>query len=282
MSTDPTLAVYGLKHNPFTQNIPLEALWKPNAAEAFFFRVESVVLDGGFILLTGAPGLGKSKLMHLLSDRLLRLGGDVVVGEMEYPPSTVSDFYRELGDLFGVNLTPSNRYRSFKDLRTRWREHINATLFRPVLLVDEAQEMVSRSLTELRLLCSTRFDSDCLMTTILCGDEQLLDKLREKALLPLESRIRTRLHLCPWDKNTLKCFLQHALESAGAPHLLTGGLQATLVEHAGGNLRALCTTADTLLRQGAQRKLKILDEKLYLEMYGQPDKAPRRSGRRTR
>ena len=71
---------------------------------------------------------------------------------MERPQSSLSDFYREMGTLFGVNLSPSNRYGGFTALRERWKNHIKSTLFRPVLLVDEAQEMLTPCLNEIRLL----------------------------------------------------------------------------------------------------------------------------------
>lgn len=279
---DQLLAPFGLKHHPFSQRVPAHALWPPPGVQAFFHRVESVVLDGGFVLLHGEPGLGKSKILHLMSERLTGLGGDVVVGVMEYPPSSMSDFYRELGDLFGVNLSPANRYGGFKALRERWREHIQSTLFRPVLILDEAQEMLSRCLTELRLLGSARFDSDCLLTTVLCGDNQLPERFRTKQLAPLGSRIRTRWPLEPWGHKALMSFVDHSLEAAGAPHLMTDQLKTTMVHHAGGNLRILCGTGDELLRAAAERELTRLDEKLYLELYSQPGRSTERTQRRAK
>lgn len=273
--TDNLLAIFGLKYNPFGRNTPVDGLWRPPGAEAFLRRLGHAVPDGGFVAVTGESGLGKSKVMHLSSDYLLRLGGDIVVGVMEYPPSTVSDFYRELGDLFGVNLSPANRYGGFKALRERWCEHIQTTLYRPVLLIDEAQEMVTRGLTELRLLGSARFDSDYLLTTVLCGDTQLLERFRTKELAPLGSRIRTRWHLEPWDNSALKSFLDHTIEAAGAAHLMTEGLKSTLIEHAAGNLRILCGMGDDLLRAGAEREVKRLDENLYMELYGQVSRNPK-------
>jgi hypothetical protein len=60
---------------------------------------------------------------------------------------------RELGDLFGVALTPRNRWGGFKTIREKWQAHIEATLIRPVLIIDEAQEMPVNALNELRLFC---------------------------------------------------------------------------------------------------------------------------------
>ena len=75
-----------------------------------------------------------------------------------------------MGDLFGVELRPHNRWAGAKVLRERWQTHIDASLARPVLVVDEAQEMLSTVLSELRLLCSTRLDSHILLTVVLAGD----------------------------------------------------------------------------------------------------------------
>lgn len=275
---DDILALFGLKHNPFCRGIPREAIWHPPGSAAFFYRVETIALDGGFGLIAGESGLGKSKILQLLSDRLLFVGGDVVVGVMERPQSSVSDFYRELGHLFEVNLSPSNRYGGFKSLREKWRNHIQSTLLRPILLVDEAQEAAHSCLTELRLLSSARFDSECLLTTVLCGDNRLPERFRSPQLAPLGSRIRTRWLLQPWERNVLSDFLEHALDAAGAPHLMTDELKKGLVEHAAGNLRILCGIGDELLSAGAQRKVKQLDEQLFLELYDR--KTPSQTRRR--
>jgi len=186
---------------------------------------------------------------------------------MERPQSSLADFYRELGAVFGVNLSPANRYGGFKALRERWLHHIKTTLFRPVLLIDEAQEMVASCLNEVRLLSSTHFDSQCILTSILCGDSRLPERLRSEELVSLGTRIRSRLILEPLSREHLMAYLNHALEQAAAPHLLTEPLREALVEHCLGNLRVLNLMAAELLETAAQRELAQLDEKLFLEFY---------------
>ena len=60
------LALFGLKWNPFLPNIPTEELWYPPGADNFFFRMEHLVMEGGFAMVCGDPGLGKSKILQIL------------------------------------------------------------------------------------------------------------------------------------------------------------------------------------------------------------------------
>jgi type II secretory pathway predicted ATPase ExeA len=265
-------ALYGLKYNPFLPDIPVEALWAPPGLDTFLFRMEALVKNGGFALICAEPGLGKSKNLQLLAHRLNTLG-DVVVGVMQRPQSSLADFYREMGELFGVNLSPANRYGGFKALRERWRDHLKSTLYRPVLLIDEAQEMLSACLNEIRLLQSDYFDSKCLLTTVVCGDMRLPQRFRNPQLASLGTRMRVRKMIQPYEPEDLIDFLDHALVQAGASHLMSQQLKQTLVDHAAGNLRLLNTMAAELLATAAEKELSQLDEKLFLNVFSRQPSA---------
>jgi type II secretory pathway predicted ATPase ExeA len=269
--TKNLLGLFGLKWNPFLPEIPTEALYVSPRIEHYAFRLEQKVRDGGFALITGLPGLGKSKALHVIAERL---GGmrDVTVAVMEHPRMGISDFYRAMGDLFGVSLGQRNRWGGFKALRERWQAHIEATLMRPVLLLDEAQETYDEILAELRILTSASFDSRCLLTTVLCGDQRLAERLGGESLTALGSRIRPRLHLEPASAQELGAFLRHACEKAGNARLMTAELIAVVAEHAAGNYRVACNMAADVLAAGAEREVKQLDEKLYLEVFTLTDR----------
>jgi type II secretory pathway predicted ATPase ExeA len=269
MNNKKLLALYGLNWNPFLPTIPAEALWTTPGIDTLLYRIEDLVMDGGFALICGEPGVGKSKTLQLVAQRMNGLP-DVVVGVMERPQSSLSDFYREMGDLFGVNLSPANRYGGFKTLRERWRDHIKSTLFRPVLLIDEAQEMFTNSLNELRLLTSTDFDSQCLLTTVICGDMRLPERFRSTSLVSLGSRIRIRMIMEPYGQDVLLRFLEHSLIQAGAPHLMTRSLMDTLAAHCSGNLRLLSTMAAELLHRAAEKEMAQLDEGLFFDVFSRP------------
>ena len=164
------LQLYGLKFNPFSPEIPTEALHRTPAVESFLWKLEhALALEGGFALITGEPGTGKSVSLRLVAERLSSQP-ELVVGGLSRPQANLADFYRELGDAFQVSLRPHNRWAGAKALRERWQAHIETTLCRPVLLIDEAQEMSPAVLNELRLLSSARFDARQLLTVVLSGD----------------------------------------------------------------------------------------------------------------
>ena len=274
--TKKLLALYGLKWNPFLADVPPEALFVSPGVDSFAFRLENLVREGGFALITGDPGTGKSVVCRLLAHRLQQLP-ELEVGVLSRPQSHLADFYREIGDIFSVNLSPHNRWGGFKSLREKWRSHLASTLLRPVLFVDEAQQMLGSVMSEMRLLSSVEFDSKNILTVVLSGDARLLELFHQPELLPLASRIRVRLRLDYQSPDELANFLRSLMTHAGNPQLMTDSLIETLAEHAAGNYRVLCSMATELLATAAQKELPQLDEKLFFETFtSQTSSSPRR------
>jgi general secretion pathway protein A len=246
--------------------VPATALWLPPSIQSFCWRIEHQIGEGGFALAVGEPGVGKSAALRILAEHLHGLR-DLCVGTLTRPQAKMADFYRELGHLFGVTLSPSNRWNSSKALREKWLAHIEAAVYRPVLIIDEAQEMNSLVLAELRLLASADLDSRSILTIILAGDQRLAARLEEPDGLPIASRIRSRLRLEALPPKALQECLNHLLKSAGNPKLLSAGLVQTLCEHATGNLRLLMNLANDLLAAACQQEREVIDEKLYFEVF---------------
>jgi len=270
-------SLYGLKWNPFTPDAPLTGLVASATIDHFAWRIEQMGAEGGFALLTGEPGTGKSVALRFVVARLSTVR-DLQVGVLARPHAHVADFYRELGDLFGVTLSPHNRWAGSKVLRERWRQHTESALVRPVLIIDEAQDMYPATLNELRFLSSADLDARRLLTVVLAGDRRLTESFRAPELLPLGSRIRVRLHLEAVPPADLAESLRHALDAAGNPELLTPALIDTLAAHAAGNRRVLMNLAAELLAAAVRENLPRLDEQLFLQVCGTPParSAPKR------
>jgi type II secretory pathway predicted ATPase ExeA len=260
------LSLYGLKYDPFVDGAPTEALYRTGRIEEFVWRIRHQAGDGGFALVSGEPGVGKSAALRILAAELSTMR-DVTVGVLTRPQASVADFYRELGHLFAVPLAPHNRWAGAKSLREKWLAHIDHAGVRPVLILDEAQEARANVLNELRLLAAAELDAASILTVVLAGDERFTERLRTPELRPLDSRIRARLRLESASHEDLRACLHHLMAEAGAPKLMTNELVVTLVEHAGGNYRALTTMAYQLLAAAGRREKEKLDQGLFLEVF---------------
>ncbi len=106
--TNKKLSHYGMKWNPFTAEGPIESFFKTDETDVFIWRIENLSKSGGFSLITGASGTGKSVTLRVLVDHLKKIP-DLYIGILTRPQCSVPDFYRELGTLFGVELSPHNR-----------------------------------------------------------------------------------------------------------------------------------------------------------------------------
>jgi len=272
------LHFFGLKFNPFEPGVPVEAIFVPSPVDAFCRRIEASLHDGGFATVTGEPGSGKSIVLRLLAHRL-STQRDVIVASIDHPQSRPLDFYRELGDRFGIPLSMCNRWGGFKALRARWSDHIASCCLRPILIIDEAQQMLDSVFAELRILSSKEFDSQSLLSVVFAGDARLTDRFRHPDMAPLGTRIRRRLVIDYASRDDLLACLEHLLDAAGNSALLTKELQAALADHAAGNYRVLMNTADELLLAAFERQKPVLDEKLFLEVFAT---APRKNAARKR
>ena len=85
------LALYGLKWNPFTPGVPAEALHVTARLHSFCWRVAQLAGEGGFALVTGAPGSGKSVALRILAEHLAAQR-DIKVGVISRPQANVADF----------------------------------------------------------------------------------------------------------------------------------------------------------------------------------------------
>lgn len=278
MKKHSILTAYGLKWNPFLADVPLEGLMVTPRITSFCRRLESLVMDGGYAMVTGDPGTGKSAVMRIIEERLHGIR-DLVVCPVTRPQSRIGDFYRELCAAFSMQVAVNNRWGGYKSLRERWLNHIDTTGIRPVIMIDEAQSMHNETMNELARLASTQFDSRAILTIIFCGDTRLNERFRDPDLFPIGTRIRTRFATEPATQEELVTLLAGRLERAGNASLMTKELMATLADHSAGNPRVLLNTADELFAKAVERDISQIDEKLFLETYARQDQKRHRKER---
>jgi hypothetical protein len=91
--------------------------------------------------------------------------------------------------------------------------------------------------------------------------------MQHEDLIPLGTRIRTRLHTESASRDELRELVGHALAKAGNASLMTAELLDTLADHSAGNYRLLMTMSGELLAYGMSQEAQQLDEKSFLELF---------------
>lgn len=160
-------------------------------------------------LIHGPNGVGKSFLLHFWTQqlspkqyRVLRLSHSTLMG---------SDLLRQLVSLAGKR-PQYRRGDNVLILAALWQEW--APLW-PVVLVEEAQDLNTAALEELRLLIAARADTRSAFSLILAGDDELLPRLDLGINRPLMSRLGFCLRLEPWPKTSLQAYLHGRLAEVG-------------------------------------------------------------------
>ena len=154
---------------PSPPEVPTEALYVPPKVENFCWRIEQAHLrEGGFALIHGDPGSGKSVVMRLLAERLpawrISPSGSSTIRRATSPTSTANSAISSPSPSASATAGAGSR-RCAPAGSITWAPPPAG----PSFLIDEAQEMTPVVLSELRLLASARFDSQSLLCVVLVG-----------------------------------------------------------------------------------------------------------------
>ena len=210
---------------------------------------------------------------------------DVTVGVISRPQANIADFYREMGELFGVELRPHIASPARKSCDSAGRPTSRAHCpGRPVLVVDEAQEMQSSVLAELRLLTSA--DPRELQYPADRGARRRRTARRTPALRGVPPARQPRAG-APADRTRIAAGpagVPAATPCTGpsAPTLMTAEVIAAICDHAQGNPRALMIMAAELLEAAAQREARQIDETLFFEICAVPATSEAKAATRRR
>jgi len=173
--------------------------------------------SGGFVQLTGEVGTGKTTLCRLLLEQLpenTRVA--LVLNPKLSPVELVESVCEELKlDISGRR----GSHKALTDILNAFLLDAYAQGLRVVLIVDEAQNLSTESLEQVRLLTNLETPTQKLLQIILLGQPELRDILARPELRQLAQRITARYHLTPLDAGETEAYARHRLAVAGCARI---------------------------------------------------------------
>lgn len=205
---------FGLREKPFSITPDPRYLYlSQRHSDALAHLVYGVSQSGGFIQLTGEVGTGKTTLVRSLFEQLPE---EVDVALILNPELTTQEFLATISEELGFAVASKNSTKSLVDNLNAYLLDAHARGRRTVLIVDEAQNLGTNILEQVRLLTNLETPKQKLLQIILIGQPELRDILAREDMRQLAQRITGRYHLKPLDLNDTGKYIQHRMKVAGA------------------------------------------------------------------
>jgi general secretion pathway protein A len=207
-------AYFRLKEPPFSLSPDPRFLYMSERhREGMAHLYYGIQQPGGFVLLTGEIGSGKTTLCRSLVKQL-PLEADVAL--ILNPRLTVIELLATICDELGVSQPAGTRsIKGLIDALNRRLLEAFGQGRRTVLIIDEAQNLDSDVLEQIRLLTNLETSKEKLLQIVLIGQPELLQLLRQKRLMQLAQRITAQYHLTALSRGETIAYIRHRLSVAG-------------------------------------------------------------------
>ncbi|OHE55618.1 MAG: hypothetical protein A2Z47_07435 [Thermodesulfovibrio sp. RBG_19FT_COMBO_42_12] len=265
---------FGLKELPFSISPDPRYLYMSDQhREALAHLVYGINSEGGFVLLTGEVGTGKTTICRCLLDQTPE---DTNIAFVLNPRLTVEELLATICNELSIHYPEGNTsIKVFVD-------HINAYLLdahargrKTVLIIEEAQNLNADLLEQVRLLTNLETNKHKLLQIIMLGQPELKNMLSRTELRQLAQRITARYHIGPLSKEEVAAYVNHRLSVAGAWNkLFLDSTYGKLYHLSKGIPRLINLICDRALLgayvQGKDRVDKSTLVKAAREVFGEP------------
>ncbi len=201
--------------------------------------------DGGFVLLTGEVGAGKTTVCRCLLEHIPE---DTNVAFILNPKLSPIELLATICDELAIATPEFARIKELIDAINGYLLAVHSEGRHTVLIIDEAQNLSVEVLEQIRLLTNLETSEQKLLQIIMLGQPELREKLAGNELKQLAQRISARFHLGPLSARETTAYVRHRLSIAGmAPQIFSQGSLKKLYYLSGGIPRLINIICDRAL-----------------------------------
>lgn len=205
---------YGLRSKPFQLNPDPEFYFgSKQHRRAKSYLDYGVLRNEGFIVVTGEIGAGKTTLVRGLLDSLE--ASKVVAAQLVSTQLDAEDMLRLVGAAFGVQTKNVSKADLLMALEVFFVSQVGQGR-RCLLVVDEAQNLTTRAVEELRMLSNFQFGKQALLQSFLVGQPEFRRILQDPRMQQLRQRVIAACHIGPLDLVETQDYISHRLKVSGA------------------------------------------------------------------
>lgn len=223
----------------------------------------------GFILLTGEIGSGKTTIIR---DLIKKHRGSLVISKVFNTRVDSVELLAMINDDFGLPVHGKDKVTLLRELNEFLIEHFGRGE-RPVLVIDEAQNLSFDILEEIRMLSNLETDSAKLLQIILVGQPELKKMLAASEMTQLRQRISIGCHVNPLSREETEHYILHRLETAGnrdAVHFTDDALEVVF-RFSRGVPRLINIICDFLMLSAFAEETRVLDGTMARDIVGDLD-----------
>ena len=257
---------FGLKTKPFQLTPDPEFLFlsKIHKKTLTYLNYGITSDSGGFILVTGEVGTGKTTVIRSLIKDFKK---DVIFSHIKNTRLTSEELISAINEDFNLAIKEKGKIQLLSELTDFLIEQYGNNN-KPVLIIDESQNLTSELLEEIRLLSNIETDNSKLLQIILVGQPELRKTLAKPELRALRQRINISCHLYPLTNEETEQYIFHRLNVAGNRNAVNfeNGSINLIHKFAKGIPRLINIVCDFLLLCAYIEKTNVISEEMVKEV----------------
>ena len=249
---------YNLRERPFALSPDPEYLYLSRvhreALDSIRYGIES---RAGFIVITGDIGAGKTTLLQTI---VQRLDERTVVARLVNTTLDPRELLEAILLEFGLDTTGKSKPALLRDLGL-FLVKLRSEGRRPLLVVDEAQNLSAAALEEIRLLSNLETEKSKLLQILLAGQPNLRDTIASPELEQFRQRVAVSYHLIPLDAQETAAYIHSRLDHAaiGTPPRFPADAAELVHRRSGGVPRIINVICDAALVFGYAEERRLID-----------------------